>query len=208
MLANVYLIVFLFNSLSLVKKKKRHCCKGNAGKQIKQRKSGNTMNCMWLAAAGFLTIKNPASTKWLMCFNKYQLFVWGVMNKLEPEWQLLQVIMKTACKLWPHLFQILHDDSRAAVAASFISEHFYFHISKVSVWWRWQPKKACVNGGGVCVFVRERRGGGGKKEKHFAALPVTDILIINSSWSVCNMLKPRSPDEFGVFFCCRYHLCV
>lgn len=99
------------------------------------RRAGNTMNCAWLAAAGFLTIKNPASTKWLMCFNKYQLFVWGVMNKLEPEWQLLQVIMKTACKLWPHLFQVLNDDSWAAVAASFISEHFYFHISKVNVWW-------------------------------------------------------------------------
>jgi len=134
------------------------------------------MNCMWLAAAAFLTIKNPASTKWLMCFNKYQLFVWGVMNKLEPEWQLLQVIMKTACKLWPHLFRILNDDSQAAVAASFISEHFYFHISKVSVCWRWQPKKAYVNGVCVCVFVRESK----KKEKHFSALPVTAILIINS----------------------------
>lgn len=165
MLANIYLIVccfsFFFLTLSL-SGKKRHCCKGNAGKQIKQRKSGNTTNCMWLAAAGFLTIKNPASTKWLMCFNKYQLFVWGVMNKLEPEWQLLQVIMKTACKLWPHLFQILNDDSRVAVAASFISEQFYFHISKVSVWWRWQPKKACVNSVSVPVSLWER---GGKKKR-------------------------------------------
>lgn len=160
MLANIYLIVLFFLtlsqslSLSLVK---RHYCKGNVGRQIKQRKSGNTMNCMWLAAAGFLTIKSPASTKWLMCFNKYQLFVWGLMNKLEPEWQLLQVIMKTACKLWPHLFQILNDDSRAAVAASFISEHFYFHISKVSVWWWWQPKKACVNGTCVPMSLRGRK---------------------------------------------------
>lgn len=139
-----------------------HCCKGNAGKQIKQRKSGNTVNCMWLTAAGSLTIKNPASTKWLMCFNKYQLFVWGVMNKPEPEWQLLQVIMKTACKLWPYLFQILNDDNQAAVAASFISEHFYFHISKVSVWWQWQPQKSlCERCVCAHVFVRER----GKKWK-------------------------------------------